>query len=75
MYQDVYESLNFLDNKLKESELERRKNETSREEWIANISHDLKTPLSPIKGYAEMLADSEYNVTSEDVKKYGDDNT
>lgn len=71
MYGDVYESLNLLHNKLEESELERRKNEISREEWIANISHDLKTPLSPIKGYAEMLSDSEYNVTSEDIKKYG----
>ncbi|WP_224034530.1 sensor histidine kinase [Clostridium gelidum] len=71
MYGDVYESLNLLHNKLEESELERRKNEISREEWISNISHDLKTPLSPIKGYAEMLSDSEYNVNSEEIKKYG----
>ena len=26
-----------------------------REDWIANITHDLKTPLSPIRGYAEVL--------------------
>ena len=39
-----------------------RENEILREEWIANISHDLKTPLSPIKGYAEILTDPEYNV-------------
>ena len=26
-----------------------------REEWISNITHDLKTPLSPIKGYAEII--------------------
>ena len=71
IYQEVYESLNLLNSKLKASEIERKRNETLREEWIANISHDLKTPLSPIKGYAEILTDPEYMVTSEDSKKYG----
>lgn len=71
VYHDVYASLNLLNNKLKASEAERKRNETLREEWIANISHDLKTPLSPIKGYAEILTDAEYTVTSEEVKKYG----
>lgn len=71
VYHDVNKSLNLLNDKLKNSEAERKKNETLREEWIANISHDLKTPLSPIKGYAEILTDSEYTLTSEDAKKYG----
>ncbi|WP_072988893.1 sensor histidine kinase [Clostridium cavendishii] len=71
MYSDVFHSLNLLDSKLKTSEDERKMNETLREEWIANISHDLKTPLSPIKGYAEILTDSEYAVSPETVKKYG----
>ncbi|MCH5138665.1 HAMP domain-containing histidine kinase [Clostridiaceae bacterium UIB06] len=72
MYNDVFYSLNLLDNKLKASEEERKRNETLREEWIANISHDLKTPLSPIKGYAEILTDAEYEVIPQDVKKYGE---
>ena len=39
-----------------------------RKDWIANITHDLKTPLSPIKGYAEVL--SEQDITSgEKVKR------
>ncbi len=71
IYKDVYESLNIVDNMLKTTEIERKRTQTLREEWIANISHDLKTPLSPIKGYAELLADTEYVVTSEDTKKYG----
>ena len=29
-----------------------------REEWITNITHDLKTPLSPIRGYAELLLEN-----------------
>lgn len=72
MYKDVFYSLNLLDNKLKVSEDERKRNETLREEWVANISHDLKTPLSPIKGYAEILTDYEYDVMPQDVKKYGE---
>lgn len=70
MYKEVFNNLNLLDSKLKASEEERKRNETLREEWIANISHDLKTPLSPIKGYAEILAD-EYSVDLDEVKKYG----
>ncbi len=72
MYKDVFYSLNLLDSKLKSSEDERKRNQTLREEWIANISHDLKTPLSPIKGYAEILTDSKYEVSLLDVKKYGE---
>lgn len=29
-----------------------------REEWISNVSHDMKTPLASIRGYAELLNDS-----------------
>lgn len=72
IYKDVFYSLNLLNKKLKASDEERKKNEALREEWVANISHDLKTPLSPIKGYAEILADSEYTVMPQEVKKYGE---
>ena len=44
--------------------------ERVRREWITNITHDLKTPLSPIKGYAELLTDSS-NLTGETSKEYG----
>lgn len=71
VYGEVINSLNILDTKLKVCEEERKKDETLREEWIANISHDLKTPLSPIKGYAEILCDEQYDVCLQDIKKYG----
>ena len=71
LYEDVYKSLNFLDKKLKLTDAERKRDEVLREEWVANISHDLKTPLSPIKGYAEILSDSKYEINLLDVRKYG----
>ena len=33
--------------------------ESARQNWIAGISHDIRTPLSVISGYAETLAGSE----------------
>ena len=36
---------------IKESDKLRTDTERVRHEWIINITHDLKTPLSPIKGY------------------------
>lgn len=41
-----------------------------REEWIANISQDLKTPLSSIKGYSEILSESDYNISKEEITNY-----
>lgn len=64
-FKEVYESLNRLDYDIKLSDQTRLQTEKSREEWIANISHDLKTPLSPIKGYGEILVESKDSLTAE----------
>lgn len=69
-YKDVYESLKQMATNLKAGELERKKTERMREEWITNISHDLKTPLSSIKGYGELLYESGQELTHEDLQKY-----
>jgi K+-sensing histidine kinase KdpD len=45
-----------LTETLKKDEQSRKKIQTTREEWIAGLSHDLKTPLSTIYGYSMMLA-------------------
>lgn len=70
-FHDIFDSLNTLDAKIKESDEIRERNEEMREEWIANITHDLKTPLSPVKGYAELIADPDYTVYVDDIKRYG----
>ncbi|WP_097027969.1 sensor histidine kinase [Clostridium peptidivorans] len=70
LYKEVYSSLNNLSSTLKSNEVERQNIEKMREEWIHNLSHDLKTPLASIKGYGELIADEEYVLTAEEIKKY-----
>lgn len=70
LYKEVYSSLNNLSSTLKSNEVERQNIEKMREEWIQNLSHDLKTPLASIKGYGELIADEEYVLTAEEIKKY-----
>lgn len=47
---DLYDTLDKTDEKL-------RKNKLFQNELLANVSHDLRTPLTMIKGYAEMIRD------------------
>lgn len=54
-FEDLYNSLNMLNEEIKNSDEIQMQTEKIRKEWIANITHDLKAPLSPIKGYAEIL--------------------
>ncbi|MEX6586493.1 HAMP domain-containing sensor histidine kinase [Paraclostridium bifermentans] len=71
LYVSVYKKLNKLSDTLKSNEIERNKLDKLKQEWIANISHDIKTPLSSIKGYAEILSDEDYDVDREEAKDYG----
>src|SRR5690606_693667 len=50
VYREVIQSLDSLTGSLKQAEEARSRLEKSREEWITGVSHDLKTPLSSIKG-------------------------
>lgn len=68
-FSDLYNSLNELDAEVKASDKLREETEGLRREWISNITHDLKTPLSPIKGYAEILHD-ETEKTPVQCKRY-----
>ncbi|ANF97911.1 sensor histidine kinase [Paenibacillus bovis] len=70
VYGNVYQSLNTLADKLQEHESEQRRMEQMREEWIANLYHDLKTPLSLIQGYAELMSDPVERIHTEDISRY-----
>lgn len=68
---DIYAALNKMDREIRESDRVKEETERGRREWIANITHDLKTPLSPIKGYAELLA-SNGAVQDGEARAYGE---
>lgn len=44
--------------------------EHMRRDFVANVSHELKTPLTVVSGFAEMLADAEMPASSEQTQKY-----
>jgi signal transduction histidine kinase len=50
-------SFNNMARKLKEGEQVKAEYEENRKQLIANISHDLKTPITSIQGYIEALLD------------------
>ena len=54
---DGYLEVNELNQTLNNTAIELKKTETLRRELMANVSHDLKTPLTMITGYAEMMRD------------------
>lgn len=69
---EIYEELNTLNSEIESSDEARMKDEKLRDEWIANITHDLKTPLSPIKGYAELISTLDSELELDELKRYGD---
>lgn len=70
MFGQIYGALNQMDTVIRHSDKIQQDTERIRREWISNITHDLKTPLSPIKGYAELLVDG-LAPDSETIQEYG----
>ena len=52
-----YDEINNLSDTLNYTAKQLKKTDSIRKELIANISHDLKTPLTMIKAYSEMIKD------------------
>lgn len=65
---ELFMNINQTSQILKSQERELEKRETARVNWIASVSHDIRTPLSMVMGYAGQLEDSS-NLTPEERKK------
>lgn len=63
-----YKEIEELNNTLNYAEKELGKAERLRNELIANVSHDLRTPLTMIGGYAEVMRDLPGENTPENVQ-------
>lgn len=70
VFSKIYDALNKMNTEILRSDQVQQDTEQMRREWITNITHDLKTPLSPVKGYAEILADNP-SLESQTVQEYG----
>lgn len=70
VYEEVFRNMNELSLKLDQYEKERNQLDQMREEWISNVSHDMKTPLASIHGYAELMQDSAKDLTQQELQEY-----
>lgn len=66
---DLAQAMDFLSDKLKENEIERKNLDQMRFDFFANVSHELRTPLTVVKAYTESLVDGV--ITEEEkVRRY-----
>ncbi|CAA9322576.1 MAG: hypothetical protein AVDCRST_MAG93-5815 [uncultured Chloroflexia bacterium] len=66
LYGELTEKMMQLTDRLRQNEIQRKELEALRREWTSGVTHDLKTPLSYIQGYAAMLLSDEHDWTDEE---------
>lgn len=65
---ELAQSINRTSEILQFQNARLRKRETARANWIAGVSHDIRTPLSMVMGYAGQLAE-DVSLTEEERQK------
>ncbi len=70
LYIPVDEAMNQLAKQLEIAHQDRDMADATREEWISNLSHDIKTPLTSIMGYGELIGDLDYPLTQDERVHY-----
>lgn len=56
-FADIRDALNYMAGRLQTAEREKSELEENRKKLIMGISHDLKTPITTVYGYAKALSD------------------
>ena len=70
-----YKEINELSDTLNYAAVELSKNDKLQKELISNISHDLRTPLTMIRGYSELMRDIPGETTAENFQIIIDETT
>lgn len=71
LYHEVIQTFHHMAEQLTRMENERKLLEKSQEEWMAGISHDLRTPLSTIHGYGYILESNPAQWDREELQLMG----
>ncbi len=67
-FSDICDNFNDMSKQLSDSEKKRKKLEEDKQKMLADISHDLKTPITVIKGYSKAVCDG--LVSKEELDQY-----
>lgn len=70
LYKDLVRTLEQLTGTLQLHQNQQKTLERTREDWISGLSHDLKTPLSSISGYAQMLESPDYEWSAQETREF-----
>ncbi|WP_250675474.1 ATP-binding protein [Paraclostridium ghonii] len=60
IFGEVYKNINRIIERLKNITVEERKAQQTKTDLITNVSHDLRTPLTSIIGYLNLIEDDKY---------------
>lgn len=71
LYREVIHAFYQMAERLAQTEKDRLKLEKTREEWMSGISHDLRTPLSTIQGYAYILENMPADWDHQELQEMG----
>lgn len=69
-YKEIENNLNHASENLQKAVEEAVKSERLKSELITNVSHDLKTPLTSVINYAELL--NKNDLSEEEIKEYSE---
>ncbi|MEM2760403.1 MAG: HAMP domain-containing sensor histidine kinase [Nitrososphaerales archaeon] len=65
---NLVKSFNLMSSAMKKKIKQREEIERAKDEFLAMITHELKTPLVPIQGYSELLLDGTLGELTEEQK-------